>query len=98
MRSPKKLPSKREVFVVFTDELMGGADIARREHSAMIISIPVSDTVIREAKNHNMTVEEFVESLIDKGMETSTGRPILSDAIERIRSLRNEVKAQQFGR
>ena len=57
----------------------------------MIISIPISDAVIREAKNQGLTVEEFIESLIDKGMATSTDRPMLSDAIERIRSLRSEA-------
>jgi hypothetical protein len=57
----------------------------------MIISLPISDTVIREAKNQGLTVEEFVDSLIDKGMQTMKGRPALSDAIERIRSLHTQV-------
>jgi heme O synthase-like polyprenyltransferase len=57
----------------------------------MIITITVPDTVIRAAQDRNMTVEEFVDTLIDKGMETATGRPIVSSAIDRIRALRIEV-------
>jgi len=59
----------------------------------MIISIPISDTVVRAAQERNMSIEEFVDTLIDKGMETMTGRPILSSAIDRIRALRTEVVA-----
>ncbi|MGA2276877.1 MAG: hypothetical protein ABSG00_04675 [Terracidiphilus sp.] len=57
----------------------------------MIISIPISDTVVRAAQERNMSIEEFVDALIDKGMENMTGRPILSSAIERIRALRTEA-------
>jgi heme O synthase-like polyprenyltransferase len=54
----------------------------------MIISITVPETVIRAAQDRNVSVEEFVDSLIDKGMEKATGRPMVSDAIERIRALK----------
>jgi hypothetical protein len=54
----------------------------------MIISIPISDAVIRAAHDRGKAVEEFVELLIDKGMETVTQRPILGSAIDRIRALR----------
>ncbi len=57
----------------------------------MIISIPISDTVVRAAQEHNMTLEEFVDTLIDKGMEKMTGRPMVMSAIDRIRALRTEV-------
>jgi hypothetical protein len=57
----------------------------------MIISIPISDTVVRAAQEHNMTLEEFVDKLIDKGMEHMTGRPIVMSAMDRIRALRTEV-------
>jgi heme O synthase-like polyprenyltransferase len=57
----------------------------------MIITITVPDTVIRAAQDRNMTTEEFVDTLIDKGMETATGRPIVSSAIDRIRALRTGV-------
>ncbi len=53
----------------------------------MIISLTVPETVIRAAQDRNMSVEEFVDSLIDKGMATETGRPMVSSAIERIRAL-----------
>lgn len=54
----------------------------------MIISIAISDAVIRVAHEKGQSVEEFVEALIDKGMATTTGRPVVSDAMERIRALR----------
>jgi len=38
-----------------------------------------------------MPVEEFVDTLIDKGMDKETGRPMVSDAIDRIRALRTEI-------
>jgi hypothetical protein len=57
----------------------------------MLISITVPDTVLRAAQDRNMSVEEFVDTLIDKGMETATGRPILSSAIDRIRALHSDV-------
>lgn len=53
----------------------------------MIISVTVPETVIRAAQDRNMSIEEFVDSLIDKGMATATGRPMVSSAIERIRAL-----------
>ncbi len=59
----------------------------------MIISITVPDTVVRAAQDRNLSVEEFVDTLIDKGMETTTGRPSLSGAIERIRALRSDAIA-----
>jgi len=57
----------------------------------MIISVTVPDKVARAAQNHNMSIEEFVDSLIDKGMATETGLPKVSDAIERIRALHSDV-------
>jgi hypothetical protein len=57
----------------------------------MIISIPISDTVVRAAQDHKMVLEEFVDKLIDKGMEQMTGRPMVVSAIDRIRALRTEL-------
>ena len=54
----------------------------------MIITIAVSDAVIRIAQEKGQSVEEFVEGLIDKGMAAPQGRPVVSDAMERIRALR----------
>jgi len=54
----------------------------------MIITIAVSDAVIRVAQEKNQSVEDFVEALIDKGMAAAPlGRPVVSDAMERIRAL-----------
>ena len=57
----------------------------------MIISVTVPEAVIRAAQDRNMPVEEFVDKLIDEGMEKATGRPIVSSAIDRIRALRTEI-------
>lgn len=57
----------------------------------MMISIPISDAVVRAAQERNMPLEEFVDALIDKGMEQMTGRPIILSAMDRIRALRTEV-------
>jgi hypothetical protein len=57
----------------------------------MIVSIPISDAVVRAAQERKMSIEEFVDMLIDKGMKTATGRPALGSAIDRIRALRTEI-------
>ena len=55
----------------------------------MQITITVSDAIVREAGAHGLPVVDFVESLIDKGMLESKERPVLNNAIERIRALRS---------
>ena len=57
----------------------------------MIISVTVPEAVIRAAQDRNMPVEEFVDILIDRGMDKETGHPKVSNAIERIRALRTEI-------
>lgn len=57
----------------------------------MIISLTVPDKVVRAAQDHNLSVEEFVDTLIDKGMEKETGQPMVLSAIERIRALRSDT-------
>jgi hypothetical protein len=64
---------------------------AKGKPAIMIISITVPDTVVRAAQDRNMSTEEFVDTLIDKGMEKATGRPIVSSAIERIRALHTDA-------
>jgi hypothetical protein len=59
----------------------------------MMITIPISDAVVRAAQDQKMSLEEFVDMLIDKGMEKSTGRPMVSSAIDRIRALHSEAIA-----
>lgn len=54
----------------------------------MMITVTVSDEIVREAQNRNMQVTEFVEMLIDKGREVATQRPAVNSAMERIRALR----------
>jgi hypothetical protein len=56
----------------------------------VIISITVSEAVVRAAQDCNLSVEEFVDQLIDKGMrpDKTAASPMMSNAIERIRALR----------
>ncbi len=62
----------------------------------MIISVTIPETVIRAAQDRNLSVEEFVDLLIDKGMETATGRPMVSSAMERIRALHSTIAAPKY--
>jgi len=60
----------------------------------MRITITISDDLIsgdlyREAQSRGQTVQQFVESLIDKGLSMSREQPTMSAAIERIRALRS---------
>jgi heme O synthase-like polyprenyltransferase len=64
---------------------------ARGKIAIMIISVTVPEAVIRAAQDRNMPIEEFVDMLIDEGMDKATGRPIVSSAIERIRALRTGI-------
>jgi hypothetical protein len=60
----------------------------------MIISITIPDKVVRAAQDRNMSIEEFVDTLIDKGMNTEAdteGTPVMSSAIERIRALHSNA-------
>lgn len=44
--------------------------------------------MMRAAQERGLSVQEFVESLIDKGLTTARQTPSVSTAIERIRALR----------
>ena len=59
------------------------------EPPAMQVTVTVSDAVIREAATRGLPVVDFVESLIDKGLSSAPERPVLDNAIERIRALRS---------
>lgn len=54
----------------------------------MQVTVTVSDAVIREAGTRGLSVVDFIESLIDKGLTVAQERPVLNNAIERIRALR----------
>jgi hypothetical protein len=60
----------------------------------MQITITISDDMIREAQARGLSVQQFVESLIDKGFESSQERPVMSTAIERIRALRSTTNGR----
>ena len=57
----------------------------------MIISITVPDAYIREAQEHNLTVVEYVEKLIDDGHQNQSKPPVMEAAISRIRALRGNA-------
>jgi hypothetical protein len=59
------------------------------EPPTMQITVTVSDALVREAGVRGLPVIDFVESLIDKGMNATAERPVLNSAIERIRALRS---------
>jgi hypothetical protein len=57
----------------------------------MQITVTVSDVVVREAGFRGLSVVDFIDSLIDKGMlasQEAREHPVLNSAIERIRALR----------
>jgi hypothetical protein len=53
----------------------------------MLVTVTISDEIVRESQDRGLSVVEFVESLIDKGLATALNRPALHSAIERIRAL-----------
>ena len=55
----------------------------------MQVTVTISDAIVREAGVRGLPVIDFVESLIDKGLSASQGRPVLESAMERIRALRS---------
>ena len=55
----------------------------------MQVTVTISDAIVREAGVRGLTIIDFVESLIDKGMSAAQGRPELDSAMERIRVLRS---------
>jgi len=59
------------------------------ELSAMQVTVTVSDAVIREAGTRGLPIIDFIESLIDKGLSVAPERPVVDNAIERIRALRS---------
>ncbi len=61
----------------------------------MQVTVTVSDAIVREAGTRGLPVIDFVESLIDKGMMSTQGRPVLDSAMERIRALRQAATAKQ---
>jgi hypothetical protein len=61
----------------------------------MQITVTVSDALVREAGVRGLPVIDFVESLIDKGMNATAERPVLNSAIERIRALRSTSPGHQ---
>jgi len=63
----------------------------------MQITVTISDAVVREAGVQNLTVTDFVESLIDKGMQHPKEPQVLSSAMERIRMLRTSAEGKHQG-
>ncbi|MGA2651159.1 MAG: hypothetical protein ABSF28_11580 [Terracidiphilus sp.] len=66
--------------------------------AAMQITVTVSDEIIREAGSRGLPVIDFLETLIDKGFNAVKERPVLNDAMERIRALRSPAIGQTMER
>lgn len=64
----------------------------------MQITVTVSDEIVREAGSRGLPVIDFLESLIDKGFSAVRERPVLDDAMDRIRALRSTAIGQVVGR
>jgi hypothetical protein len=60
----------------------------KSEGETMQITVTVSDAIVREAATRSLSVIDFVESMIDKGMLAAPEAPVLDSAIDRIRRLR----------
>ena len=59
----------------------------------MQITVTVSEEIVRAAQDRNMAVIDFVEILIDKGLDVVLQHPALNSAIDRIRALRSSASA-----
>jgi len=59
----------------------------------MQVTVTVSDAIVRAAGVRGLPVVDFVESLIDRGLSASEGRPVLASAMERIRALREAAES-----
>lgn len=57
----------------------------------MQISVTVSDEIIRQAETRGLTVVDFVDLLIDKGLVAIKEPKAVSSAIDRIRALRADA-------
>jgi hypothetical protein len=59
----------------------------------MQVTITVSDEIVREAKSRSLFLTDFVEMLLDKGLEVVLDKPVLNSAIDLIRNLRSSAQA-----
>jgi hypothetical protein len=57
----------------------------------MQVTVTISDAIVREATTRSLSVVDFVESMIDKGMLATSEPPALDGAIDRIRRLRSKA-------
>ncbi|MGA2218000.1 MAG: hypothetical protein ABSG51_07930 [Terracidiphilus sp.] len=57
----------------------------------MQITVTVPDEIVREAGARGLPVIDFLETLIDKGFNSTRERPVLTTAVERIRALRSKT-------
>jgi hypothetical protein len=64
----------------------------------MQITVTVSDELVREAGARGLPVVDFIETLIDKGFSLVKERPVLNDAMARIRALRSPAIGETMER
>ena len=55
----------------------------------MQVNVDVTDEIRREAESRGLPVIDFVEMLIQKGLNSVLVRPAVNTAIDRIRALRS---------
>jgi len=59
----------------------------------MQVTVDVTDEIRREAEARGLPVIDFVETLVQEGLNTVRVRPVVNTAIERIRALRSAAPA-----
>jgi ACT domain-containing protein len=55
----------------------------------MQVTVDVTDEIRREAESRGLPVIDFVEMLVQEGLNRVLVRPVVDTAIERIRALRS---------
>jgi hypothetical protein len=59
----------------------------------MLITVTASDEIVREAEKRGVSVTDFVQTLVARGLDAEMIRPAVNSAIERIRALRSTASA-----
>jgi post-segregation antitoxin (ccd killing protein) len=62
----------------------------------MQATVTVSDELVREAAARGIPLADYVEMLIDKGVQAMRGRPELENAMARIRALRSSAESRSL--
>jgi len=63
----------------------------------MLVTVTISDGIVRQAQERGLPVVDFVEDLIDRGLKATVERPVMHSAIERIRALSSSTQGGARG-